>query len=831
MPGHLALLALVSLVLITPPAGAQPDRAAHQQFLFAYKLYQQQEYELAAEAFDEYLGDFPKAAKRGDALYFRALLHRRAGELEAAADAIEPVEKAQLLPPYAVDLLRGQIYLDLDEHAQAVAALERIGLEKLEPKVKANVRYLRGLAYRGAANLEAAAQSLSKAANTHPSVKGQSLLTLARIQAEQDRRAKAVATLRRALTVQAVAAEAAHLAGDLSYELEHYDDAAELYRRVLNNHQSSTYFGPAVIGLLWTHFSAEQYQGVIDTFQQYQGAIPKPQRGEAAYLLGSAHYALQQYEQAAKRLASTLNALDGDQRVKALYKLADAQFQLGRYGALERSAKRLGQQFSDHELTREAIFLLVEAKAKQGDRGEAVQQLSQLLEADASAAMRARALRRRASLYTEAGALDRATADLQRFLKLSPSDDGPLRQAMLSLVDLHYRQKQYAKAIKLADQLLAKSQVKPARRQEALYRKALALVKQGERDQAVQTLQRLQKAYPLNPFQAQAQYYLGLLWMSQDQGEKAADHLQKAADADKLSQSQRVNALRLLALHQRQLDAEGPAIETLRRLADLAGAEALTVEETLWLGRQLVQRGGVKPGVGHLERLIDKQSSLTTKQRATAGFWLGRAYRRLGQYNPAEQQLRRVIAQGAGFGLRARLELGYVLAARGAHQQAIAELDDLFDSVEPRIAAEALVLSGEIGRQMAQQAARDSRPEAAASARKTARKRLMKVVLVYDAAALNPLPHRARLTLAALAEDSGNAKEQRQHLQQVAAASAENDKTLANYARYAELMLNTIDAGLGQQRIANLQALRDQVTDPALGRRIDRRLGQWTERG
>ncbi|MEX0744547.1 MAG: hypothetical protein WD118_03000, partial [Phycisphaeraceae bacterium] len=85
------------------PALAQGG-AAHEQFLFAYKLLQRGEDRLAADAFDDYLGNFPQDEKRGDGLYYRALLHRRAGENQPAVDLLDDVPATQIVPGYAVDL-------------------------------------------------------------------------------------------------------------------------------------------------------------------------------------------------------------------------------------------------------------------------------------------------------------------------------------------------------------------------------------------------------------------------------------------------------------------------------------------------------------------------------------------------------------------------------------------------------------------------------------------------------------------------------------------------------------------------------------------------------
>ena len=101
---------------------------ADDDFLFAYKLMQRGDLQEAGTAFDTFLEKFPNDDARGDALYFRAALHRKAGEQKAAADvltAITPRTAPRRVPAYVVALLRGQVLTDLGRYDEAVAELEK----------------------------------------------------------------------------------------------------------------------------------------------------------------------------------------------------------------------------------------------------------------------------------------------------------------------------------------------------------------------------------------------------------------------------------------------------------------------------------------------------------------------------------------------------------------------------------------------------------------------------------------------------------------------------------------------------------------------------------
>jgi len=201
-------------VLLPGAALAQSD-AEHQQFLFAYKLLQRGDTEEAAAEFQEYLGSFPNGDKLGDAQYYRALLYRKAGDNERAAAMLEIAAEPTLVPGYAVKLLQGQTLSDLGKYEEALTALESIDATELEANVAVSAYYLRGLAYRGADNLDAAATALADAAELETPMRGRALLDLAKVQALMDKPTEALATLDKCIEAADAAslAEASRFAG------------------------------------------------------------------------------------------------------------------------------------------------------------------------------------------------------------------------------------------------------------------------------------------------------------------------------------------------------------------------------------------------------------------------------------------------------------------------------------------------------------------------------------------------------------------------------------------------------------------------------------------
>ncbi|MEL7087348.1 MAG: tetratricopeptide repeat protein, partial [Planctomycetota bacterium] len=302
------VVAAAGLAVLTPgPAANAQASAAEQEFLFAYKLMQRGDTAEAGEAFDAFLEKFPQDAQRGDALYFRAALYRQNGALRAAAELLAGATgrfAPKRVPVYAVQLLRGQVLTDLGEYDQAIASLEQIELDALPDRAVASVRLLQALAYRGAGNFEASANAASAAASVTSPVKGRAMVTLARAQSRGGDNAAALDTLARALAFDdaAVNAEAARLAGDLSYAEGDYDQATAFYTRVIERDQSSAEFVPAVVGRMWADLQAGRNVAVVSADQQFGDALPAGPRAAASYLAASAYQAINQHAPAAERL-------------------------------------------------------------------------------------------------------------------------------------------------------------------------------------------------------------------------------------------------------------------------------------------------------------------------------------------------------------------------------------------------------------------------------------------------------------------------------------------------------------------------------------------------
>lgn len=825
-------MALAVVVLCTAAMG-QPtvgSDAAHQQFVFAYRLFQTGEDQLASQAFDDYLGRFPTDEKRGDALYFRALIAQRSGRNQDAARFLQNIPVTKLVQNHAVLLLTGQVHYDLGRHDQALAALEQIRVDTLDPAVKASVYYLRGSTYRATNNLAAAEAQLRQAVELDTPLRPRGLLDLARVQALQGRREQAIATLEQCLSLgnTDAAAEAARLAGDLAYQSEHYPQAIGFYQIVMTRFTSSPHMGPAVLGVMWSHFQGRNYEQTLATFEQYRESFgDAANRAAAWYLAGSAFQEMNQHDNAVALFTQILSVpgsgAAGGMEDKALYKLAASQFELGQYDAMAQTVGRLRAQHPNSPRLADADFLLAASAARRGDAAGGSAQLGGIINAGPEHPYFGQALLQRAKLYDENRAFEQSAADYRQFLTHAQTEQGAQRidrdtmfDATLRLIDLYYRAGQADRAEAEAAKLLQRGDLTPLVEVEAMYRRALAQIRLQQYQAAHDTFSRLLAKHPTNQFEAQVYYYRGLLLLSMNKGDEAVSDLRVASESPRLEEPLKINALRLMAARLREQGNVESAAGVLLMLEKLVTVRRLRVDEQLWLARYYTDRTQPRNALVYLEPVLGGGEEISGAARAEGLLLAARGLRDLNDPVAATNAFREVVSIDHGFGMRARLELARTLLQTGKIDEAIIEYEGLTSTEEPAIAADALFDSAQIYRDVSRRRKRDGDAAGSAKAREQARVLLLKLVLLYSHPELSPIPELGHIELAEIAVEDAKPETAVKYLQDLAEKFPDGA-----YANYAKAVTRVVQDKREEARFL-LRRLQEQerILDPRLQRRV-----------
>lgn len=762
-------------------AYAQSD-AEHQQFLFAYKLLQRGELDEAAKEFDEYLGKFPAGEKLGDAQYYRALLYRQAGRNDRAAQTLAGAAEPTLVPGYAVSLLDGQVLSDLGRYQDALKSLEKIDTDELDAKVAVSALYLKGLAYRGADNLQAAAAALGDAAKLDTPMKARALLDLAKVRALMKDTDAAIKTLDRCLALDdaKITPEAARFAGDLSYNAGEYAPAIAYYNTVVARHQSSAHFAPAVVGLLWAQFADGRYAQLLDTYDRTVKTLPVNDRLVATYLAGSARQERGEHTQAAELFDQVAH---GDGRLpiqeKILYKLAVSRFELEDYDAMNAAAKKLLDLYPQTGLKVDVAFLQATAEAEAGKVEDGAARLTQFVDKGPASAYYRQALLRRAHLYETHGEIEAAARDYDAYLDTIDTPTPTSLQARFRLMELLGALGQHARVIRLASGVLELGDAQlrtPGVEQEALYRLAVAQRFSGQDEAALATHARLTRDHPINPYRAESVLEQGLIHMKLGDPDRGVPLLLDAVEREGLGKSSKLNALRIVAQHDADTNNGGRALTLRMQMQSIGGEAVFSNDENVWIANRLIDRGEAKQALAYLGNVQGD----TQTQRAQ--LLTGKARRLLGEFDAALEALNEVRAVSERYGVDAWLEIAKVYRDAGKPEQALGELAALQDPDRGhRIASQALYEAGRIHRSLYNAAKRRSDPAKAEQHAESARVAFKKLWLLYPDREGEDLSKRAYLELADLQHADGEAIAELKTLEEL--VSAYPDSPYATYAK------------------------------------------------
>ncbi len=819
-----AFAILISLSLLSAAALAQTSTTAEQQqFVFAYRLLQNGDTKTSAEAFDKYLENFPKGERRGDALYFRALIAWQQGQRDKASQLLIDVPDMKLVPQHKLHFLRGRIDVELNRFEQALRSLEPIRLDGLDAGEKGSVLYMRGLAYKGAKNYTAAAEQLAAAAELDSSVKDRSLLELGRSQALLSKPDEALKALEQCLALgnSSVAAEAARLAGDLAYGKNDFEKAIGYYNTVLSNHQTSPHFSPAIMQTLWSQLYARQFNLLVGTFDQYRAKLDINDRATAWFLAGRAQQQLGRHREAIALFdAVVANRTVAGIEDQILYRMAESQFALSEFDAMGATIARLAREHDKSPYNASGDYLLAQADLKRARPTEAAARLTSIITKGAAHPYYTTALLERAQLYAGGNQLEPAAADYETYIKLTEAPDSKLTgrlESLAKLTDLYYRMSKYTEAGELTQKLLASPNLPPLLEQEAMFRQALLLM-QGEKfSDGAAMLEALSKKHPQNAFIGQIHYYRGLLAMGDGKVDDAARELEAAIGDAKLPADLKANSLLLISMRQREKGEDDQAAATLGELEKVITLDRMRDIDLMWLGRYYIVKEP-RSVFKYVTPLIDGKRKVGDAQKTEALFVVGQGLRAIKKLDLAIQSFKEVEALGQGYGLLARLEVARTQAEAGKLSDSIESYRGLMIAQDAGIASTAMLESAQIQKQLALNLKAAGDTEGADRANQDAYQLLFRLTVLYAVPELSPTPELAHLERAELAVILGKAEDGATSLKELRERFPEGP-----YASYAAA-LQLIGKKETAEAATLLRKLRQQKLDHRLAARVHAKL-------
>ena len=333
----LALCAAATLSLVAPAVRAQGGGQAEKDFAFAQGLYGQENYQLAADKFAEFIKTYPthanlslalfrageclcRVSKFADAIPFLTQLTKQFPDSTEAepgwmllGDAcFQAKQYEQAAAAYAAMLAKfpksdqagrasywlGESYYHLEKHEQAIAAYQQALGGKLDEQEAAYSRYAIGWTYLHLNQADKAIPYLQQVLDKHPA--------------------------------SPVAAESQYLIGTAYKTQGNYPAALDAFGKVLAKYGDTKFAAYAQAGLAWAQFEQKAYEPALAAFKAVVDKYPdSPAAAEARLRTADCLFHLRRWADA----APIYEQVSADQNSKwaeeALYWLAVTSEQLG----------------------------------------------------------------------------------------------------------------------------------------------------------------------------------------------------------------------------------------------------------------------------------------------------------------------------------------------------------------------------------------------------------------------------------------------------------------------------------------------------------------------
>ncbi len=487
--------------------------------IFADGLFSREMYKLAAIEYARLLDEFPAGQER-DMLFFRlgeAL--RLSGDRASAAKAYLKVSQMKDAPfRHKALFKRAAIFLEIDQPEAAIELFASLLAETLSADIREMSLYYYGDALSKTEHITDACKTFETIIKDYP--KGEmaafSKLSLGRLYAmpgetaNPTRSRELLADLVASPPTPRLGAEALFMLARADFTASDFKAAAESFRQLELKYPNDIRVPESQLQAGWAYLNSGFYDNALKSCAAaLDGGAqpPEAERVEYLYIRACAYFQLLRYDESVKWYTETAKASPSSPfAAKSWYQVALSSYRNGKFGE---AMTALTKVIADKELRQDALWLMAEAAAGNGDADTSVQYYKMLVSeypespyapdalyrlghqlqlrkswADASvfflqlaerfpdSALASKALFASASSLSSAGQGAQALRDWEGFLKRFPNDSGV---------------------------------------PEALFQKALEEVRVDRKTEALATLDSLVSRFPQTPRLPDAQFWRGQL--------------------------------------------------------------------------------------------------------------------------------------------------------------------------------------------------------------------------------------------------------------------------------------------------------------------------------
>ncbi len=419
-------------------SSAVPDAIPQSaQFLRARLLYRTGQYAIAAEAFSQYAEQYPQSAQAADALFWAAESFYQAGN----------IGRAQMLFGSYLRLQDSSAHADAARYALAWTFFKQGNYGGAAQRFRRFLRSYEGsggeIPYAEDAQLRLAdsyyaQKQYDRAVRAYREVSGPNqdyaLYQTAQALYFDGQPAAAINTLERLLAnypQSGLRVAARYRIGDIQFQNRNYDAAITTYRDLITRHPNDPLAARAQYGIGDALYNAGRLEAAVAAYRQVLADYPgSPYVTDAATGI---QYALQGQDAAldASALADSLAAagVSASTTDELRFRAAEVEYQSGNTAEALRDFRQFVRVASDDRLLAEAYYYIGTIYADRGDYREAVNYLTQVVEAYPDSPRRLDALNRLGAIYRSQDRPERALQAYRRMEELAPGGSTDLAEA------------------------------------------------------------------------------------------------------------------------------------------------------------------------------------------------------------------------------------------------------------------------------------------------------------------------------------------------------------------------------------------------------------------
>lgn len=711
----LSVLVWAQGIAQVPNAGVSASMAEEQDYAFAYGLYSDGLYQLAAEQFEQFLRKYPSSMKRLDAFYLSVECRFQQQQFDTAAklfgrflseypdsrlsddallrlgEAHIRVGKPDLALPYLKRILdefsdgglaadaaywTGEAFVRLGEYENGIKYFLMAVEHYPDSRVRDYALYAIGWAYQTKKDYPKAIEWYRKLPTQFPA---SDLIPASMVRVgecyfgmrEYRQAIRELSASRSGIARNAELGEALYLIAESYYQLAEYDEARKAYEHMLATVPGHRLTPDVIYALGWTYLKLNNFTMAEATFDRIAaGGDPLAtsalfRRGVAQRLGGKTEAALRSWSEVLGRDPK------GPHADNALYETGLVRYEADSISAAQSLFERVVREFPESDVRADAYRMLGECLVIRSEFRKAQEAFASSASiADASFEARTNALYQLGWSAFKLEEYRAATEAFTQFLEQYP-DHPKAVEARHWRGESSYRLGEYAAAVRDFDAVGGTSS---PRRQEALYGAGYALFKLGRYEESAGRLNRLLTDFPSGKFTFDARVRLADCYFFQ-KDYKAAETAYRTVIRQFPERADRDYAMYQLGQAYFRLGNLDDALRQFQGILTGLPASSLADDAQYAIGWLWFQGKNYDEAIREFRVLLQKFPESDLGARTL--YSIGDAYYNQQDYPAAEQSYRDVLRRypKGTYVADAISGIQYCLLAQGKQDQALAVID------------------------------------------------------------------------------------------------------------------------------------------------------------